>query len=560
MEMYQKTKAKQIIADREKIKKIVSETIDKMATIVAGTLGPGGNTVLIERDGQSPISTKDGVTVAKALGVANSEENVIIEAAKEICLRTAREAGDGTTTSLILANSIIKAGHEFLSKNPKYNSPRVINELQVLFKKVVEPYLKEKAIHMTDDKQLLDVAKISANGDESIANVVVKAVLAAGEDGTVLLEESQSNETRVETIDGYVITSGLKDVGPIGMIFINDRTNQQCKMDKGITFLYNGSITDLKALAYVQGVIENTELFGSPLIIMAHEFSDMVLDKIAGNVKGGLTICPIVTPRSGMPNSKTMFLHDMAAYTGAKVFDPGNIADITINDFGSFEVAKCNTYETFIQCSPQTEAIDARIEELKGIAKTCFSDFDRMFVKAAIGKLTGGIATIFIGGSSDLEIREKKARVEDAVEAARSAIAEGIVAGGCLCHRELIEIIKNHADRKPSWEIMENALKEPFKILIENCGEDVLEIEALLLDNKGMIFDANEHKVVDPFESGVIEPAKVIRVSLSNALSVANLLMTLSGIVCVPRDVSLENQMELSKSAFKDLMANAGQQ
>ena len=178
-----------------------------------------------------------------------------------------------------------------------------------------------------------------------------------------------------------------------------------------------------------------------------------------------------------------------------------------------------------------------------------------MHVRANIAKLTGGISTIFVGGVSDLKVRERKARVEDAVEAVRSAIAEGVIPGGCLIQLELANLIENHPDKKESWNIMVNALREPFKLLLNNCGENHEEILCQL--PPGKVFDANNHEIVDPFEAGIIEPAKVARVAIGNALSVASLLITCGGIVCVPRDSQLENQLAMSKQAFRDMMSSA---
>jgi len=551
--LYKKSKAKDIIADKEKLNNIVSKTIDKMATIVGSTLGPGGRSVLIEREGMPPLATKDGVTVAKALGVDRAENNIIVEAAKEICINTAKDAGDGTTTAIVMANAITKHGQEFVNNNTKYNPQRIVNELEELYEDVIVPHIKSKAKQVDDDDKLRHVATISANGDKKIANIVVDAVMSAGEDGHIILEEAQGDDMRVETIDGYIVTHGLKDLGQLGPMFINDKTNQQVKMDNGVVFLYNGSINDLKATAYIQDAIEGTDLYGSPLMIVAHDFSDIVMDMFAKNVKGGITICPVKTPRSGLPNSKTVFLEDMSAYTGARVFDPSNMDDITEEDFGEFTFAKCNTYETLIIADPEEKRLEARLKELKALEESCFSDMDKMHVRANIAKLTGGISTIFVGGVSDLKVRERKARVEDAVEAVRSAIAEGTIPGGCQIQLELSKLIANHKNKKPSWRIMEQALKEPFKLLLTNCGENHEEI---LKDLKeGMVFDAEQHKYVKAYEAGIIEPAKVARVALGNALSVASLLITCGGIVCVPRDSQLENQLAMSKQAFGEMMA-----
>jgi chaperonin GroEL len=555
--LYEKSKAKQIVHDKGHIDNIVGKTISKMATVVGATLGPGGRAVLIERDGMPPLATKDGVTVAKSLGLDNAEDNIIVEAAKEICINTAKDAGDGTTTAIVLANAITEYGQEFINNNNKYNPQRIVNELEELYEDVIVPYIKDQARSIDDEDALRSVATISANGDRKIANVVVDAVLAAGDDGTVLIEEAQGDEMRVENVDGYIVTAGLKEIGQLGPMFINDKTNQQCKMDNGIVFLYIGSINDLKVTSYIQDAIEGTELYGSPMIIMAHDFSDTVMDMLAKNVKGGLTICPVKTPRSGLPNSKTVFLEDMSAYTGAKVVDPSNIDELDENDFGNFEFAKSNMYETFIMCNTDPNLIEQRLVELKALEQSCFSDMDKMHVRANIAKLTGGISTIYVGGVSDLKVRERKGRVEDAVEAVRSAIAEGIIPGGCKLQLELSKYILNHKDKKDSWSIMVNALKKPFRLLLENCGEDYDEIYSKLKSNK--VFDANKHEFVDPFKAGIIEPAKVARVAIGNALSVASLLVTCGGLVVVPRDSNLENQLAMSKQAFQDMMSAGAQ-
>lgn len=568
--LYEKTKAKKITADRAQIKQIVEETIDKMATIVGATLGPGGRPVIIERDGLSPLVTKDGVTVAKSIGVEHAEANIIIEAAKEICLNTAKQAGDGTTTAIVLANSITKNGLQFLQDNPKYNPQRMVRELNDLYKNVVVKFLEQHATKVKDEDELVKVATISANGDTEIANAAVEAVMAAGEDGTVLIEESQDGVIKVEIMDGFIVTSGLRELGSFGPAFINDRTNQQAKMDKGLVFLYDGDMNDLKIPSMIQQAVEGSELYGMPILIFAHSFADIVLDKCAKSTKGGYTIVPVKTPMGGYANSRTMFLHDMSAYTSGFVFDPGTIDNGIMNDdgqdgFGRFENAKVNLYEGVLTADVDPSVIDTRVSELKAIAEVARSDHDRMHIKAAIGKLTGGVSTIWVGAASELEAREKKARTEDAVEAVRSAIKEGIIPGGCGVQLVLSDMIARHPDIQPSWMIMVEALKAPFILLLSNCGENIEEVWAALeehVTNRNSppvrIFDANAHLVVDPMIAGIIEPAKVCRVSINNALSVASLLITLGGIVVTPRNSGLETQLELSKQAFKDMFAGDG--
>jgi len=570
MSLYEKSKAKSITHDRAQIRKITQDTIQSMATIVGATLGPGGRVVILERDNLSPLITKDGVTVAKALGVENAEANVIIDAAKEICLKTAKEAGDGTTTAIVLAGAITKHGLNFLDANPKYNPQRMVNELQDLYSSIIIPFLKTNAKTVKGREELVSVAKISANGDQAIAEAVVTAVMAAGEDGHVLIEEAQGNQLKVETMDGFVVTSGLKDIGAIGRVFINDRSLQQTKMDKGLVFLYDGSLNDLKVPGAIQQAIEGTELFGLPIMVFAHGFADVVVEAFAKTTKGGYTVVPVKTPMSGAANSRSSFLIDMSAYTGATVYDPGMIdkfiTEDASNGFGAFDSAKVGMYESVVQAVPDSERIDARLSELKHLMDVSPSDFDKMHIKAAIAKLTGGISTIWVGGGSELEAREKRDRVEDAVEAVKSAIAEGIVPGGCAVQLTLSYMISLDPNKKPSWDIMAQALSEPFNLLLTNCGENVEEVWPGMKDHihdcaikKVMptsVFDANQHVFVDPLVVGIIEPAKVCRVTVGNALSVASLLVTLGGIVVSPRNAGLEQQLELSKGAFKELMSS----
>jgi chaperonin GroEL len=562
MSLYEKSKSKDIIHDDEQLSKIVGETLSKMAAIVGSTMGPGGRTVLIEREGMAPLATKDGVTVAKSLGLDKAEYNIVVEAAKEICLNTAKDAGDGTTTAIVLADAITKHGHEFVKGNKKYNPQRIINELEDCYDEVIVPYIRKQAKDASTEAKLIDVATISANGDKRIAKAVVEAVMAAGDDGTVLIEEAQGDEMRVETISGYIITAGLKELGQLGPMFMNDKANQQSKMENGHVFLYDGSINDAKVLGYLESALQEDEFGnqsydGSPVIIIAHEFSDTAMDILAKNTKKGITFCPVKTPRSGLPNSRTIFLEDIAAYTNGTIFDISTIDQIEKEKLGKFTTAKSNLYETFIDADIDSERINDRVAELKAIENACFSDMDKMHVKANIAKLTCGIATIHVGGVSDLIVRERKGRVEDAVEAVRSAIAEGIISGGCKIQLELSSLIANHKNKKDSWVIMEKALLVPFKLLLSNCGENFDEIYPQMVGKK--IFDANMHEFVDPFKAGIIEPAKVARVAIGNALSVASLLFNVGGIVCVPRDSQLENQLAMSKQAFNDMMASGAQ-
>lgn len=578
--IYEKSRAKEIMSDKDKLISTVSETLNSMATIVGATLGPGGRPVLIEREGLAPLVTKDGVTVAKSLGMGNAAHNIVVDAAKEICINTAAEAGDGTTTAIVLANALVNMGQQFLRDNPKYNPQRLVNELHDAYNTVIVPFLKDVSMEANTEELLLDVATISCNGDKEIANVVVSAIMEAGDDGHIQILEGQGRETKIDTVKSFVLTSGLKDLGQIGPVFINDKAGQKTRMDNGHVFLYNGRLNDLSVPARIQDVVTDeggVQSDGKPIIVVAHDFADSVLDAFAKTSKGGLMIVPVKTPRSGLPNGASIMLDDLAAYTGAEVYDPGTIDQISDFGIGEFTEVIINTYETFLTSDPAPSDIQARVTELRSILSDAFSDYDKSHLKAHIARLSGGIASILVGGSSDLEIREKKDRTEDAVEAVRSAIAEGIVTGGCSTHLIMAamlergspigEVSPNGAvayETKSSWLLLAKALRAPFLRLLENCGEDEQQILCKLSDEYGvstelpaLVFDASGHCFVNPFEAGIIEPSKVVRVSIGNALSVAALLITLGGIVVTPSNPEMETQMALGKQAFDQMMASA---
>lgn len=558
--LYVKSKAKHIVNNSNQLTETVVNTISSMADIVGTTLGPGGRPVLIERDDLPPLVTKDGVTVAKALGAADSQANIIIDAAKEICIKTAKEAGDGTTTAIVLASELVKNGVAFLKANPKHNPQTLINELRSAYESIVVPYLKEWAIVVEGEEELKRVAMISANGDEEIAEKVVEAVMAAGDDGTVLINEGQGARITVDHVDGFIVTSGLKDIGQIGPAFINDKASQQVKMDDGLVVLYDGSLNDLKVPSMIQEAVADDAGYtdGTPILVFAHNFADTVLDKFAKTTKAGLTIVPVKVPRSGLPNGASMFLHDLAAYTSGKVYDPGNVDEMDFEGLGEFVTANINMYESFVMGVPDSDRVQERIAELKAIESSAFSEMDKSFIRAAIARLTNGVATVVVGGTSDLEIREKKGRVEDAVEAVRSAIAEGVVPGGCAMHLKIAAMLTEHKDRKESWSVLTKSLEAPFRRLLSNCGsaDDNISITvATKPKSKTLVFDARNHELADPFEAGIIEPTKVVRVSVGNALSVASLLTTLGGMVVVPRNADAELQMDIANHAFKNMMS-----
>jgi chaperonin GroEL len=559
--LYVKSKSKDILDDDKDLHRVVSDTLSRIATIAGRTLGPGGRSVLIEREGMPPLVTKDGVTVVKALGLPSASHNIVLDTCKEISLNTARDAGDGTTTAIVLANALFQQGQAFMASNPRYNPQRFARELQSCYQNEVIPFLKKTAKPVKTEDDLRAVALISANGDKEVANTVVEAFLAAGDDGTVLIQEDQGGSMRVETIDGYIATSGLRDIGSIGLAFINDRSAQQVRMDQGMIVLYDGIINDLSFPGFIQAAYESSEYcMGRPIVVMAHSFADGVIDRFLRTSKGGTTVLPVKIPKSTLANSRTHFLHDMAAYTGATAMDPASASSFVAENFGEFKTARVNTYECFIQCESESASIEARVSELKGLLDSVKSEHDRAHIRASIGKLTGGISTVFVGGITDAEIRERRDRVQDAVEAVRSAVAEGVVPGGCSMHLTLAEHLRRPGAPQ-AWQVLIDALQQPLELLLTNCGELELysSVAKAIKDSAtsgvpSKVFDADTHTMVNPFDVGIVEPSKVHRVAIGNAISVASLLVTLGGIVVSPRDYNMETQLELSRAAFKDAL------
>jgi chaperonin GroEL len=492
---YKKSKIKQILSNKEQINDKVLRSIKTISTIVGSSLGPGGRPSLLERDDMPPLITKDGVTIARHLGAKDAIDNLIIDAAKDICINTAKEAGDGTTSAIVIAAAIVEAGQRVL-QTEQINPQLLMRKISALYSDVVKGVIKNTAMDLSGvspkecDDYLMGVASVSANGDEELAKVSVEAVLQAGEDGHILIEENDSIVTEVEPLNGYCILRGLKDIGQLGHMFENK--NQRFEADNGLVFLFNGSVTDLSVPSCIQDIFEAEGKEGTPTVVIAHGFSDMVIERFAKTTKAGSPIIPIQVQKTGAANSGIMFLKDMAAYTGGKVFDVSNFEEMELHDFGTFEKAYTTMYETFIISDPDDEKLQSRIQEIREVEKDASSQFEK------------------------------------SIEAS----------------------------------ILREALSKPLELVLSNCGVDDIEKITKKYSKKVMktneVFDANLFQFVDAFETKLVEPAKVVRVSIENAISVASLLITLGGIVVKPRNEELEQQMEMTESLTTSMMSGLG--
>lgn len=561
--MQLKQKAKEIKFKGEELKKLTLETLKKLSDLVGVTLGPGGNPVLIERPGQPPLVTKDGVTVADSISLLDSTEYVIAEAAKEVCQRTNREAGDGTTTAIVLADAITSQGIEYLKNHSAKSPQELCRELNLMVNEIVDT-IKNNAITVNSSKDLKKVALISSNSDEEIADAVVEAVEMVGEDGTIIAEEGSGRETTVELREGFPVGKGLSSFSTIQSVLVNNPHDQECVYDLPYVLLYDGDLTNPTELGIALNEFMSTahaEKEVRPILIVAHKFSPQVQRLIAVNVQSNVAqLCPLETKATAQPNSRQHMLHDLAAFTGAKVFDPitnklpSNESVVNLNDLGQVGSSRIGKYRSILFDSPTPDLVNKRIEILKRQKSNAESEFDAELIKERISQLSGGIATIYVGGSSDLEMREKKHRIEDTINAVRSAIEMGVVPGGGATLLGMANSISkkvSNSELPQSATILSSAFAVPFCRIMQNAGEtgkNITEVVSKVTKSghpiPTKVYDSLRHTLVNPTEGGIIDPAKVTVTAVTNALSIATMLMTLGGTVVIPRDKQEEAQAE----------------
>jgi chaperonin GroEL len=439
-----------------------------------------------------------------------------------------------TTTAVVLAEAIYRAGYKYIEQGR--NSIQLYEELNKVKDEVIEAINKlKKDISKSEIKS---VAQISANGNEEIANIVYEAIMAVGEDGHISLEEGTSRETELTKIEGAVYKQGWTSFGPHGALLVTDKQRDICEMRDPAILLYAGVLDDVHALgSLIHKVYQfdsQTKQFTNvvPFLVIANDFSDQVKEFILQNrVQGGYPVAAIKSPFDGSPNARTEMLEDLAALLGAKVSAKGilELRQVTEDHLGSCAKVEISRNEMVIfEGAGDEEEIIQRVEDLKKLAETKLHEFDRENIRIRIGKLTGGIAIVRVGGSSELEILEKKDRIEDALCAARVAIQDGIVAGGGYTLYQISQqLLSNRTDA--ASVIMAEALQAPIKQIITNVGENPDVVLARMPSHRG--YDARNKRYVDLMKQGIIDPAKVTKSALENAVSIAGLLLTTGGAI-----------------------------
>ena len=569
---YQKIKsvAKAVTTKGSVLDDKVKSTMRTIAQIVGGTLGPGGRPVLIERGEQLPaMVTKDGVTVFRALGFSDPTAHVVMEAARDASVRTANEAGDGTTTASILSEAIVQQMDDYCKRNPHVSPQRVVRRLEKAFKDIVAPTIAKHAIpcdFKEHRKNLHSVATISANGDTELADAVMSCFDLVGDEGNVtLLEVSGPSHYEVEQIRGYALGIGYEDsCAKYYSKFINDPGTMRVVLENPGIIVYNGRITDIQSIVMIMekvGMAWQSDNFNHNIVLLATGFSETVLAQLALNFAEPTTInvLPLLCPQSPIASGQMDILEDVAALSDATILDPINapIENAELEDIGlgckSFEASR---FRSAIIGMADEEALLERVSELKARVASTESLLEKRLVEERIGKLTGGIAKLKVVGSSSGELREKRDRAEDAVCAVRGAVKHGCLPGGGWMLLKIASEIKRSGDPILA-EVLAPSLLAPVRVLLSNVGMTDVEVNSTIASlqayNEGggqTVYDALRNEFVDAVEGGILDSTPAVLEAIRNSLSIASLLGTLGGTIVYFRDLQLERQEATDTASF----------
>ena len=513
------------IKAREELKK----GVDALADAVKVTLGPKGRNVIIEKKFGAPHITKDGVSVAKEVELEDKFQNMGAQLVKEVASKTGDEAGDGTTTATVLAQAIITTGLKNVAAGA--NPMDLKRGIDKAVAKVVEG-IKAQAQEVGDDfDKIENVAKISANNDEEIGRLIAEAMRKVKKEGVITVEEAKGTDTTVEVVEGMQF-----DRGYISPYFVTNTEKMECEMDAPFILLYDKKISNLKDML---PVLEATAKSGRPLLIIAEDVdSEALATLVVNRLRGSLKICAVKAP--GFGDRRKEMLEDIAILTGGIVISEEKglkLEAATIDMLGTAEkiaVNKENT--TIVNGSGDKQAIADRVAQIKVQIETTKSQYDREKLQERLAKLAGGVAVLYIGAPSEVEMKEKMVRVDDALSATRAAVAEGIVPGGGTAYIRCVEALENlkgvNDDETTGIDIIRRAIEEPLRQIVYNAGLEGAVIVQKVKDGKGDFgYNARTNKFENLFETGVIDPAKVTRVALENAASIAGMFLTTECVI-----------------------------
>lgn len=571
-----KTAAKQYLTKGDKLQNLVINTMSEISAMVGSSLGPGGKPTLIESDlpGVPNKITKDGVTIFKSLGALEPYKHLIIETARDSSQRTATEAGDGTTTTAVLAHSLVENIFNYCGQNPKESPQRVVRKIRKYVDQNLLPYIKERAIIVGEDnKDLLTmVATVSANGDKDLASAVIQCFeeVGFGESSHVTIRElAGPNGYKVERIEGFPIPIGFEETaGKYHPSFINDQGNQRCYVEKPKFILFDGMVNDFTQVGPLLNSIGEAYQKGNKnfenIVFVANGFSEHVISTLAFNfpVAGTANIIPLAAPMAQFMNCQTHFLADLAAFTGAKVFGMNQQIDQAIlTDLGdNMTTFECSRFRSTVIGDPDALNIEMRAEQIRLMKKKSESRAEETWFEERLGKITNGIAKLTISGGSTGEIKERVDRADDAICAVRSTISHGCLPGGCRIAIDMSlkiasELDPNDAVRK----ILLPSVLSLHERLLDNSGynsDESQEILAQLVHNPDLVYDVENQKYGTAMELGLFDATKAVSESLNNAVSIAGVLGTLGGIVCHPRDGDFERSEAKADEEFRRVTEN----
>ncbi|TSE18718.1 60 kDa chaperonin [Tepidimonas alkaliphilus] len=499
------------------------EGVNILANAVKVTLGPKGRNVVLERSFGAPTVTKDGVSVAKEIELKDKLMNMGAQMVKEVASKTSDNAGDGTTTATVLAQAIVREGMKYVAAgmNPmdlKRGIDKAVDALVAELKKISKP--------TTTSKEIAQVGAISANSDESIGQIIADAMDKVGKEGVITVEDGKSLQNELDVVEGMQF-----DRGYLSPYFINNPDKQVCVLENPYVLLHDKKISNIRDLL---PALEQVAKAGRPLLIIAEDVEGEALATLVVNtIRGILKVCAVKAP--GFGDRRKAMLEDIAILTGGKVIaeEVGlSLEKVTLADLGQakrVEVAKENT--TIIDGAGKAEDIEARVKQIRVQIEEATSDYDREKLQERVAKLAGGVAVIKVGAATEVEMKEKKARVEDALHATRAAVEEGIVPGGgvaLLRARQAVGQLKGaNADQDAGIQIVMRAIEEPLRQIVANAGEEPSVVIAKVLEGKGNFgYNAANGTYGDMIEMGILDPTKVTRTALQNAASVAGLMLT----------------------------------
>ena len=502
--------------------------INIMAEAVKATLGPKGRNVVIDKKFGSPTITKDGVKVAKEIELKDPYEDMGAQMLKEVASKTSDIAGDGTTTATVLAQAIFREGLRNVTAGA--NPMGLKRGIEAAVGAVTEE-LKKLSKSTKDKKEIAQVATIASNNDKTIGNLIAEAMEKVGKDGVITVEESKSADTVLDVVEGMQF-----DRGYLSPYFVTDAERMECILEDALILIHEKKISVMKDML---PLLEQVARAGKPLLIIAEDVEGEALATLVVNkLRGTLHTAAVKAP--GFGDRRKAMLEDIAILTGGKAIteDLGiKLENIKLEDLGRAKkvvVDKDNT--TIVEGAGKASTIEGRIKQIRAQIEETTSDYDREKLQERLAKLAGGVAVIKVGAATETAIKEKKARVEDALNATRAAVEEGIVPGGgvaLLRASKAIDRLKVEGDEKVGAQIVKRALEEPIRQIVENAGLEgsvvVEKVKAETVATRG--FDAETMEFVDMLQAGIIDPAKVERVALENAASIASLLLTTEALV-----------------------------